>query len=203
VAAVSEGLVAMPVAAPSPGARASRVGGGAVRDAAPPLNRAGFPELCASVLPSVYGYLFNRCGRIHAVAEDLTQETFLAAAAVVRAGSGASVSPAWLIGVARHKLVDHYRRQARDERRARELELRATTGVVASPGVMDTAQELAIEVLEQLRPNQRAALVLHYVDGLPVEEVADVLGKSLHATESLLARGRVAFRRFYGEVADD
>ncbi|MDN5930073.1 MAG: RNA polymerase subunit sigma-24, partial [Pseudonocardia sp.] len=36
-----------------------------------------------------------------------------------------------------------------------------------------------------------------YLDGLPVPEVAHTLGRTVHATESLLARARAAFRRSY------
>src|SRR5205823_10395395 len=76
-------------------------------------------------LPQVYGYLLARCGQ-RAVAEDLTAETFLAAVDAVRAGPGAPVSTAWLVGVARHKLSDHWRRQAREQR--------ALHAVAAEPG---------------------------------------------------------------------
>jgi RNA polymerase sigma-70 factor, ECF subfamily len=63
-------------------------------------------------LPEVYGYLLHRCGDA-TVAEDLTSETFLAA---VRADDAAPVSVPWLIGVARHKLADHWRKRSRYER---------------------------------------------------------------------------------------
>ena len=43
----------------------------------------------------------------------------------------------------------------------------------------------------------RAALTLRYLDGLPVGEVAHVLGRTVHATEALLGRARAAFRRSY------
>ncbi len=46
-------------------------------------------------------------------------------------------------------------------------------------------------------PHHQAALTLRYLDGLPVPEVARHLGRSLHATEALLVRARVAFRRVY------
>jgi RNA polymerase sigma-70 factor (ECF subfamily) len=54
----------------------------------------------------VYGYLVSRCGKA-VVAEDLTAETFLAAVDAVRRDDPPSISTAWLVGVARHKLVDH------------------------------------------------------------------------------------------------
>ena len=41
--------------------------------------------------------------------------------------------------------------------------------------------------------------MLRYVDDLPVPEVAAVLGRSVHATETLLVRARRAFRTAYGK----
>ena len=66
-------------------------------------------------LPQVYGYLLPRCGSA-ALAEDLTSETFLAAVNASRQGSLSEVSTAWLVGVARHKLVDYWRRLEREQR---------------------------------------------------------------------------------------
>jgi RNA polymerase sigma-70 factor, ECF subfamily len=83
-----------------------------------------FLDLYDRALPQVYGYLLARCGQ-RAVAEDLTAETFLAAVDVVRGVRGAPaptpMSTGWLIGVARHKLSDHWRRQAREERTLRAV----------------------------------------------------------------------------------
>ena len=52
----------------------------------------------------------------------------------------------------------------------------------------------AREVLAELGAHHRAALTLRYLDGLPVAEVADHLGRTVHATEALLVRARHAFR---------
>ena len=46
---------------------------------------------------------------------------------------------------------------------------------------------------------QRAALVLRHMEGLSVPELAQVLGRSVEAAESLLSRGRVGFKRAYLE----
>jgi len=66
-------------------------------------------------LPHVYGYLLPRCGSV-ALAEDLTAETFMAAVAAVKRRQVREVTVAWLVGVARHKLVDHWRRVEREQR---------------------------------------------------------------------------------------
>jgi RNA polymerase sigma-70 factor, ECF subfamily len=55
----------------------------------------------------------------------------------------------------------------------------------------------ASDVLGALGDHHRSALTLRYVDGLPVPEVADLLGRTVHATEALLVRARNAFRAVY------
>ncbi|MBB5956445.1 RNA polymerase sigma-70 factor (ECF subfamily) [Saccharothrix tamanrassetensis] len=155
-------------------------------------------EVYEAALPQVYGYLLARCGS-RAQAEELTSETFLAAVQSARNGGG-PVGPAWLIGIARHKLVDHWRRREREERGLRLIH--------ADPDIEDPWDEhldafQAREVLATLSPNHRCALTLRYLDGLPVPEVAKLLGRTVHATEALLVRARAAFRRAYPGGCDD
>ena len=151
-------------------------------------------------LPVVYGYLFDRC-RDQTTAEDLTSETFLAAARTVQAGTGPEVSVPWVVGVARHKLVDHWRRMARDERVFAE----AANNTETVEDEWDTRLDAirAAGVLDALGAHHRAALTLRYVDGLPVREVAGAMGRTEHATEALLVRARTAFRKAYEEGAGD
>ncbi|UVS79386.1 RNA polymerase sigma factor SigM [Actinokineospora sp. UTMC 2448] len=149
-------------------------------------------DLYDHALPHVYGYLLARVGDT-ALAEDLTAETFLAAVAAARRPGADTPSVPWLIGVARHKLADHWRRVARERLR-----------VVEDPGVEDPWEVrldaiLARQTLAALGPHHRAALTLRYLDGLPVPEVAAHLGRTVHATEALLVRARAAFRRAYPE----
>ena len=150
----------------------------------------------------MYGYLLLRC-RDASVAEDLTAETFLAAAAATRAERVPDLTVAWLIGVARHKLVDHWRRTAREQRKL-ALASQADEGL-DDPWEEQVDTQSALAALSHLSAYQRAALTLRYVDGLSVAEVAEHVDRSIHATETLLARGRAALRRIYeeGEGHDD
>jgi DNA-directed RNA polymerase specialized sigma24 family protein len=50
------------------------------------------------------------------------------------------------------------------------------------------------ETLARLQPSQARALTLHYLEGRPVREVAEHLQVSEIAAQSLLQRGRHAFR---------
>ena len=153
-------------------------------------------ELYESALPEVYGYLLARCGD-RGIAEELTSETFLGAVSACRGPGVAPVSTPWLIGVARHKLVDHWRRREREERGLRVVHESEPESVDPWDAELDAL--LAREVLESLGAHHRAALTLRYLDGLSVAEVAHVLGRTVHATEALLVRARSAFRATYRE----
>jgi RNA polymerase sigma-70 factor (ECF subfamily) len=161
-------------------------------------------ELYDRALPDVYGYLVRRCGSAP-VAEDLTSETFMAAVDAVRRDRVPNLTVAWLIGVARHKLVDHWRRTAREESTLALAVDEAAAGDAATVDEWDVHLDLirAHQVLAELGPHHRIALTLRYLDGLPVRDVATLLDRTEHATEALLVRARTAFRRAYGEEVAD
>src|SRR5215472_18501190 len=110
-------------------------------------------------LPQVYGYLLSRC-RSRPLAEDLTAETFLAAVAAFRQRP-APLGPAWLVGIARHKLADHWRRQAREERGLRLVQDERAEPDDPWEARLDALR--ARQVLDGLGAHHRAALTLRYV----------------------------------------
>ena len=155
-------------------------------------------------LPEVYGYLLARCGA-QVVAEDLTAETFLAAVDATRADRPPQMSTGWLVGVARHKLADHWRQESREERKLRAVASDPRhTSSASDPAETELDAVHARQVLGQLTPQHRLALTLRYVDDLPVPRVAEIIDRSVHATEALLMRAKAAFRRAYtGGEEDD
>ncbi len=147
-------------------------------------------------LPTVFGYFIRRCGD-RGAAEDLTSETFLAAMDAARKDSPPPISVPWLIGVARHKLADHYRRRSD----------RFTVPVADLPEPVEPADKwdaeldriVAESVLTKLSEQHRTVLALRYMDDRSVSECAEVIGRTVHATEALLVRARRAFRSHYPE----
>jgi RNA polymerase sigma-70 factor, ECF subfamily len=176
---------------PEPGRRRGVSSSPGSRAVAPPPD-PGLLSLYDAALPEVYGYLLARCGQ-RALAEDLTAETFLAAVRAESEGGGPTTVP-WLIGTARHKLVDHWRRKEREERSLRLVE---GDGRVDDPWDVQLDALRAQEVLEGLSPQHRAVLTLRYLDDLPVPRVAALMDRTVHATEALLVRARNAFRHVY------
>lgn len=136
----------------------------------------------------VYAYLYRGTAGNRRLTEDLTQETFLACVHAVKSGQGDATTMPWIIGVARHKLIDHYRRHSREERK---LSLAWSAAEIAPSDVpFDITEAEALPALQQLSELHRLVLVLRYIDDLPVSEVARSIGRSVRATESLLVRAR-------------
>lgn len=142
----------------------------------------------------VYGYFTRRCGD-RAVAEDLTSDTFLAAMDAARRPAPPPMTVPWLIGVARHKLADHYRHR----------HARLSVPMAELPEPADPADDwdaeldriVAEAVLARLPEHHRTVLALRYLDDCSVAECAELIGRTVHATETLLVRARRAFRSLY------
>lgn len=148
----------------------------------------------------VYGYFVRRCGD-RGTAEDLTSETFLAAMDAGRKSDPPPIAVPWLLGVARHKLADHYRR--RHDRLTVPVADLPEPVLAAVSAVDDWDAELdrlvAESVLARLTEPHRTVLVLRYMDDCTVGECAELIGRTVHATEALLVRARRAFKTQYPE----
>ena len=125
--------------------------------------------------------------RSGASAEDLAQESFLAAHRQWDRIAGYDDPGAWVRRVLINRATSFHRR--------RGVEWRALSKLGGHAGE-DTLPELspqAVEVWEEVRrlPKRQAqATVLHYVDQLSMEEVADVMGISSGAVKAHLHRAR-------------
>ncbi len=152
-------------------------------------------ELYDDALPVVYGYFVRRCGD-QATAEDLTSETFLAAMDAARRPAPPPLEVPWLLGVARHKLADHYRRRAA---RSTVPVADVPEGEAADEWDAQLDRIVAESVLARLPEPHRVVLGLRYMDDCSVPECAELIGRSVHATEALLVRARRGFRKLYPE----
>lgn len=167
------------------------------RDATPTVAAGDytFADMYDVHVRDVYRYVYRRC-RDRAMAEDITQDTFMRA--ILATDDPTSISIGWLITVARNRLVDVLRRKTRYEGK---LRLVGTSG----------EDELDVELTERLRVqaalselsvDQRLVLTLHYIDGFTVPALAEHLGRSLKSVEGLVTRARRALRAELDEDVD-
>ncbi len=136
-----------------------------------------------------YRYAGRLCGSDRAAAEDLVQDAYLSVLRRLRADQDRDLTVGYLITTIRHRHLDRIRHDAREERRLRLV------AVSPEPEPATMPSQLAA-----LPERDRTALILRYVDDLPVPEVASAMGLTVHATESLLARARARLR---GKEAQD
>lgn len=158
------------------------------------LARAGrSPEAFAELYRRHYGrigtYLLRRTGD-RAATEDLLAEVFLAALRGVRRFRWRGIGfDHWLYRVAT-------RAANRWARRRRFAPLDAARDVAAAAR-RDAADEVTAMLLA-LPPRLQSVISLHYLEGLPVDEVARVLGVRPGTVKSRLSRARDALRERFG-----
>jgi len=151
----------------------------------------------------VYGYVYTRSGGNIEVAEDVTQQSFVQVIRHWQTFDGRSDPLTWICSIARNKLTDHYREQERQRRR----QLRMVVGEIGSespaPERAVGDRDAIVAALRQLPDIERAALVLRYLDDLSVREVANLIGRSVDATDAVIRRAKERFRSVYPEAFDD
>src|SRR5215510_6962357 len=140
---------------------------------------AAFEAWYRRTLPRVYSYLLSRCANDVALAEELSQETFVAAIDQRARFDGRADLVTWLCGIARHKLADHFRRLEREERRMDRVVVRE---IEIGPGpdhwsAVDDREAIA-RALDTLPATQRAVVIFVDMDDLPVRQAARLVGKS-------------------------
>ncbi len=146
-------------------------------------------------------------------AEDLVQETFLAALKNRESFSGASSETTWLVGILKHKIADHFRRQARespmeagDLREQPDPSAFDPSGHWASgpadwggdPEDLFRQKEFLDRLatcLSGLSPNYANAFTLREIDGASTDEICKVLGVTRTNLWVILHRARMLLRR--------
>ena len=122
------------------------------------LSDAARFEDCRSTMPRVFSYLVSRSGGDRDLAEDIVQQTYLAAIQQRWRFDGRADPVTWLIGIARHKLADHYRALERAERRRIRLEVRDVGQRTTSASQIVEERDAIAEAFRSLPPSQRAML---------------------------------------------
>ena len=124
-------------------------------------------------------------------AEDVTQTTFLNAYRAFQRGERPRTPQHWLIKIA-HNVCRQRFRQA--SRRVAEVALdENVAGGFFDEDAAPSADDIR-RAMSHLAFNQRAALVMRELEGRPYAEIADVLGVTVAAVETLIFRARRALR---------
>ncbi len=161
-------------------------------------DRKATAEFVARFADGIYAYVRSRLLPRHDLVDDLVQEVFLAAWENLQQYRGTSPLQAWLMGIARHKVEDHYRARLRAPGAIDDLE--GDSEVLASfPDFESLLEQEQVRkntwrVMSGLPEQYRLALIWRYWEKTSAREMAAKTGKTEKAIERLLARARAEFR---------
>lgn len=156
-------------------------------------------------------------------AEDMVQETFLAALKGGQSFAGRSAEKSWLVGVLKHKILDHFRKASRETSftdlefyQDEESDRFIPDGVFKDGWFHETGRDLGpmewstdpgasldsaafwksfSECSHKLPRNIAAVFTLREVDGVESKEICQTLGISESNLWVMLHRARMALRR--------
>lgn len=159
-------------------------------------DAAAARELLDTTGDIVYGFVFARVGGREHEAEDITQSTYAEAIKSASGFRGDSALTTWLCAIARRQLARHYEKERSREVTESELRLVETTQL---PAEIETDSDVVI-ALGELNALHRRVLVLKYLDGFSVEEMATELNRTRTSIQSLLQRARQSLRDALKEI---
>lgn len=155
--------------------------------------RRGDPEAFAQLyrlhVQAIFRYTFHRVNDVH-LAEDLTSDVFARALkSIADYADQGKPFIAWLYRIAHARVVDHYRRS---DRRPVEGDLDAEPIPVIADldqGILRRQAAGALRAaLVRLTDEQQQVVILRFIEGYPVETVAQIMGKNANAIKALQHR---------------
>ena len=121
-------------------------------------------------------------------AQDVAQDTFVKVYKKLYQHRSGSSFTAWIFTVAKRTALNHFR----DRKVGEELadNIKSETHDPQEKALVADDTRLLWDHVETLKPNARQAMWLRYGDGLSIQEIADVLGKTSLYVRVLLHRAK-------------
>jgi RNA polymerase sigma-70 factor (ECF subfamily) len=176
-------------------------------------DQRAFDEFFHSSAPRLAAFAARRSGLDAASVEDVVQNTLVKAVRNLASYRGEAALFTWLTEICRHELADVYRKAARrpDHTNLDELNSATRHAQLRVPAQHEPAAQIETEMrrtavnraLQALPERYALALQAKYRDGFSVDEIAELLGLTSTAAQSLLARARDAFREHWRKGNDD
>jgi len=150
----------------------------------------------------VYRYVMTRCSDT-TVAGDIVNIVMLDVWRQADRFQGRSKVTTWLIGIARHKLIDHYRRERRHEHD--ELDEAAADPLPVSEQVVAAAQhaDWVKHCIDHLGGLQRDIVHLAFYSDMAYPEIAEIVECPVGTVKSRMFHAREALRRCLEQLAGE
>jgi len=157
-------------------------------------DQRAFGALVARYQSPVRAVLMRLC-RNAALADDLSQETFLKAYNKISAYSGSGSFKAWLCRIAYNEFLMSARKRKAADKALERLQAQPTEDS-ETPGAPGARVDLD-RALSELGEEERICVVLCYASGLSHSDAAEVTGLPLGTVKSHVNRGRAKLRAWF------
>src|SRR5215204_2017308 len=159
-------------------------------------NREAFGQIVRRYQGLISGLIYSSCGDLSA-SEDIAQETFLAAWKSLSGLREPEKLSAWLCQIARHRMLDQHRDDARQNARLARAVTQYDRDEAARPdeeAMSAEEREVLWRSLSQIPEPYRETLVLYYRQDQSAPQVAGALEISEETVRQRLVRGRQMLR---------
>jgi RNA polymerase sigma-70 factor, ECF subfamily len=156
-----------------------------------------FATLFRMTLPSVYRYLYGRCGDA-SLAEDLAQDSYVRAMRAIKTSfqGGSSDFLAWMIRISRNRFLDHVKSgRVRWEVIVEDMPVTLATGNPEMEAMSSVEGADLKRALGRLTEEQQEIVLLRFFQGLQIAEVAKATGRTQGAVKALQFRALRALSR--------
>ncbi|MCX6718107.1 MAG: RNA polymerase sigma factor [Candidatus Staskawiczbacteria bacterium] len=160
-----------------------------------------FGKIYDQYIDKIYRFVYLKVNS-QEVAEDITSKVFIKGwESYQKQGSDIKNQSAFLYQIARNAVVDHYREKGRDR----------TISVDASPQIADPGTnahnkailsadiEVVKKAIKKLKPEHQDIIIWHYLEDMPIDNIAQLLGKPAGTVRVMLHRGLKDLKGFIKE----
>jgi len=163
--------------------------------------RKTFSKIYDRYIGKIYRFIFLKVSS-QEIAQDLTSETFLRGWESFKNGNKIENPQAFLYQIARNLVTDHYREKGRAQIVSAEY-----VSIVDPREDIEEAAVLRSDIntvrlaLVNLKEDYQNVIIWHYLDDLPITEVAKLLDRTEEATRVLLSRALKSLRNELNQSA--
>jgi len=161
--------------------------------------RKTFSKIYDKYIDKIYRFIFLKVSS-QEIAQDLTSETFLRGWESFKNGTKIENPQAFLYRIARNLVTDHYREKGRTQ------VVSAEYASIVDPRInleeranLNSDLEEIKRGLVKIKDEYQDVIIWHYLDDLPIQEVAKLLDRTEEATRVLLSRALTSLRKKLAE----
>jgi len=157
--------------------------------------RKVFSKIYDQYINKIYRFIFLKVNS-QEIAQDLCSETFLRGWESFKNGNKIENPQAFLYKIARNLVTDYYREKAK----TRVVSAEFVPVADPRPGLDERVMlgsdlEVVRRALAILKEDYQNVIIWHYLDDLPIQEVAEMMGRTEETTRVLLHRALKALRQ--------